>query len=341
MGRVLRQLIAGHEQRFVGLCATGEGDPSLNLIASGYKFYPLWEQLSIPRLVRQRKIPTFLAPFNTAPLRLPREVRLVVIVHDLIFMDPLPPSRSLYQNFGRMYRRLVVPSAIQKADLIITMTDYTARQVVSRFNFDKTRIRTIPASIGDEWLQNFAASSPRAPYILLVAGEAPSKNLSRAIAAFARCRSLRKDAQLEMVVGGVKEQFHARFRNEAQQLGVGGRITFLRYISEAEMRDFYRGATLFMMPSLAEGFGIPVVEAMASGAPVIASAGTCLEEVGGDAALYFDPLSVEDMAQTMCKVLDSPSLRESMAIRGRSHVKQFSEESVGTQISALWQEILG
>ena len=341
MGHYLRQLIAGRERDFLGFCATGEQDPSLNLIASGLRSYPLWEQVSIPRLVRSHEVSTFLAPYNTAPLFLPKGVKLVMIVYDLIFMDRAPLSRSLYQNVGRLYRRIVAPRAIRRADMVVTCSHYTARQLESRFALGGSRVRVLPCSIDEEWFAD-EASIPTSPhYVLVVAGEAPSKNLSRAIAAFARCRSLSKDSSLRMKVAGVKERFHSVFQSEAKSAGVSDFVTFLRYIPDVEMRQLFRRAKLFIMPSLAEGFGIPVLEAMASGVPVAASSSTCLQEVGGDAARYFDPFSVEDMAATMLDILDDSALQAKMAEQGRIQSRKFHPDVVKEQISSFWAEIEG
>jgi glycosyltransferase involved in cell wall biosynthesis len=341
MGHYLRQMIAGREREFLGFCATGEEDASLNLVASGFRSYPLWEQVSLPRLVRKHKVKAFLAPYNTAPLFLPKGVRLVQVVYDLIFMDPSPPSRSLYQNVGRLYRRLVVPRAIRRADVVVTCSHYTARQLVSRFALDASRIRVIQLSIGEEWFSAEAARAVTPHYVLAVAGEAPSKNLSRAIAAFARYRTLSQDSNLRLKVAGVKEKFHATFQAEASQLGIANFVDFLRYIPDTEMRRLFQNAKLFIMPSISEGFGIPVLEAMASGLPVAASSSTCLQEVGGEAARYFDPFSIEDMAATMQEILANPALQNKMSERGRIQSRKFHPDVVREQVSAFWAELAG
>jgi glycosyltransferase involved in cell wall biosynthesis len=341
MGRFLRLLIAGREQELLGFCATGEQDEALNLVASGHSFYPLWEQVSIPSLVRSYKIDTFLAPYNTAPLRLPKDVKLVLVVHDLIFMGDLPLSRSLYQNVGRLYRRLVVPWAIQRADVIVTVSQYTALQLRSRFALDSSRIHVIPNSIGKEWFTTETPPDSTARYVLVVAGEAPSKNLSRAIAAFARCRKLDGDFLLRLKVAGVRDKYHPLFQAEARRLGVADFVDFLAFIPDRELRLLYRQAALFLMPSLSEGFGIPVLEAMASGTPVAASSATCLQEIGGDSARYFDPYSVEEIAATMCTILDSSTIRSEMSKQGRIQSQKFHPDAVVERVRSLWLEIEG
>jgi glycosyltransferase involved in cell wall biosynthesis len=338
MGHYLRQMIGGREREFLGFCATGEEDESLNLVASGFRPYPLWEQVSVPGLVRRHEVGVFLAPYNTAPLLLPKGVKLVMIVYDLIFMDRAPLSRSLYQNVGRLYRRLVVPRAIRRADMVVTCSHYTARQLETRFSLDGSRVRVIPCTIGEEWFTD-EASIPASPHY--VAGEAPSKNLSRAIAAFARCRKLSQDSSLRLKVAGVKGRFHGLFQAEASALGVLDFVDFLSYVPDTEMRHMFQRAKLFIMPSLAEGFGIPVLEAMASGVPVAASSSTCLQEVGGEAARYFDPFSIEEMASTMHDILADSALQAKMSEQGRIQSRKFHPDVVREQISSFWAEIEG
>ncbi len=341
MGHYLRQLIAGREREFLGFCATGEGDASLNLVSSGFRSYPLWEQVSLPRLVRRHEVEVFLAPYNTAPLLLPKGVKLVMIVYDLIFMDRAPLSRSLYQNVGRLYRRFIVPRAIKRAEVVVTCSQYTARQLESRFALDRSKVRVIPCSIGEEWFNDQAPIATLPHYVLVVAGEAPSKNLSRAIAAFAHCRKFSRDSSLRLKVAGVKAKFHSFFQAEAKSAGVADFVDFLRYIPDAEMRHLFQRARLFIMPSLAEGFGIPVLEAMASGVPVAASSSTCLQEVGGEAARYFDPFSVEDMAATMHDILVDSALQSKMSEQGRIQSRKFHPNVVREQISSFWAEFEG
>lgn len=339
MGRYLRTLIAGRERELLGLCAAGETDPDLPLVAQGAHFHPLWEQHCLPRLLRQHRVDIYLAPYNTAPLRLPAGTRLVLVVHDLIFMERLPLSQSLYQNAGRVYRRLVAPRAIRRADLVVTVSQYTARQLISRFALNQDRLRILPYSIGPEWFQNPAQPRERAESILVVAGEAPSKNLHRALEAYARCASSMPERDLRLKIAGVKAAFHAAFQRHADNLGVLARVEFLPYLSDEQMHRLYREADVLLMPSLAEGFGIPVVEAMASGLPVAASNATSLPEVGGHAAQFFNPESSKEMATVLRKVLSNYELRQEMSQRGRIQARRFDLQLVRREIDLFWQEI--
>ena len=204
MGRYLRTLIAGRERKLLGFCASGETDPRLRLIARGMHAYPLWEQLSLPRLVRDNAVDVFIAPYNTAPLHLPPGTRLILIIHDLIYMEPLPRSRSTYQNAGRLYRRFVTPrraaSRRSRRHRFELHRGSTHLQVRHR----SRKHSRVPVSIAPEWFAPQAHRRERAGFILTVAGEAPSKNLSRAIEAFAQYRRAAGEGALRMKIAGVK-----------------------------------------------------------------------------------------------------------------------------------------
>ena len=129
------------------------------------------------------------------------------------------------------------------------------------------------------------------------------------------------------------------FQAEASALGVSDFVDFLHYIPDSEMRCLFQQGTLFVMPSISEGFGIPVLEAMACGLPVAASSSTCLQEVGGEAARYFDPFSIEDIAATMREILDAPALQAKMSEQGRIQSRKFHPNVVREQVRSFWTEL--
>jgi glycosyltransferase involved in cell wall biosynthesis len=157
--------------------------------------------------------------------------------------------------------------------------------------------------------------------------------------AFALCRNHIENSFLRMKVAGVKSAFHPVFAAQAQAFGVGDYVDFLPYVTDEQMRELYRGATALLMPSLAEGFGIPVLEAMASGIPVAASRAASLPEVGGEAALYFEPTSAEQMAQVLHQIIFDSRLRVRMVELGRIQAQRFHPDVVREEIQALWKDI--
>jgi glycosyltransferase involved in cell wall biosynthesis len=123
--------------------------------------------------------------------------------------------------------------------------------------------------------------------------------------------------------------------------GIAHRVTFLPFLSESELIAQYQGASALLLPSFAEGFGIPMLEAMATGTPVIASHAASLPEVGGSAARYFDPGSISEMTEALVEVLGNDALRTEMARRGRIEVQRYAPEVVAEQVISFWQEVAG
>ncbi|QOY85429.1 glycosyltransferase family 4 protein [Paludibaculum fermentans] len=342
MGRFLRTLIAGREKELIGLCAPGESDADFRLEAGGFQMYPLWEQFSLPALARKLDLQVLICPFNTAPLRLPAGLRLVLVVHDLIFLEDQERGAqdgSLYQRAGRLYRRTVVPRVIERADQIIAVSEHTAQSIQERFRIRPGRIRVIPNTLSTDWYEAPGSAAAREPYVLCVSGEAPHKNLADGIRAFARCNEIGRPGCHALKVVGVSEPFHGHYQELARQLGIGGLVEMLPRVGDEALRQLYREAAVFLFPSLSEGFGIPVLEAMASGTPVVTSQCTSLPEVCGSAALYFNPRSVEDMASALGSALTDPSLRKEMSRLGLEQARKYHPALVAGPIQEFWRDL--
>lgn len=343
MGRYLRRFIAGIGDAVVGFCADGEADPDLTLKARGFRFYPLWEQVSLPLRAAQSGIDVLIAPYNTAPLLIPCRMKLVLVVHDLIYLRSaaeLPYSRSVYQNFGRIYRRWVVPRAVRRADHIVCVSEYTRSELMRKFQVETAKLTIIPNSIDASWY-SLRRKTTGQRYVFCVSGEAPNKNLGRALQGFAEYCERFGDHDTQFRVAGVKPAHHAAFCAIANHYRMRSRVEFLDYISDEKLRELYAGAAAFLFPSTEEGFGIPVLEALAAGVPVIASQASSIPEVGGDAALYFDPVSAPDMAEQLSNVLSNPELQDSMSRRGRQNALQFHPDVVDARIRGFWNRTLG
>ena len=346
MGAYLRTLIAGREQELLGFCAAGEGDPSLRLVAGGPSFYPVWEQVLLPRMLSRAGVRTFLAPYNTAPLRMPPGIRLVLVVHDLIFLRPfhvLTPSRSLYQNLGRLYRRAVVPQAIRQADHIVCVSHATREQIVDRFGIDDARLSVVPNTLHAEWFDEPAdAGRPREPVLLCISGEAPSKNLDGAIRALALLEQQGGlPEELRIFIAGVPAGRHGVMERRGRQLGLRRKIVWLPFLPEAELREQMRRARVTLVPSLEEGFGRPLLEAMACCTPVIASAIPALKEVGGASPQYFNPTDPYSLVHSLVEVVSDPAKRAEMSATGRVQALRYHPNAVRSAVAALWLRLEG
>jgi glycosyltransferase involved in cell wall biosynthesis len=297
------------------------------------KWFPLWEQFGLPRDARRAQADYLLCPYNTGPLLL-SSPPVIVVIHDLIFLDDeLSGSPSKVQILGRQYRKAVARRIAEKSCHVITCSQFSKREIVREFGLSADKITVIPNIVAEEWFQHKPDPDLEQPYILAVAGEGPSKNAARLLEAMAILHTQKPALSLQLA--GVKPQFHENFATRARELGIGDRVHFVPYLGDAELRALYRRASAFVCPSLAEGFGIPLLEAMAAGIPISSSHATSLPEVGGDCAVYFDPYDPEAMAAAIEASLDRPE-RVERAAAGRERARRFTLRAIQPQLLAFW-----
>ncbi len=341
MGRFARQLVEPVGASVLGLAPSGVSADEWPCVSGGHGFFPWWEQVELPRLCREQKLDYLLCPYNTGPLRSTGSTRVIAVVHDLIYMKPwhvLPPARSLYQTVGRVYRRQVVPRLVRRADAVLTISRFTQRELMERFGLREADVPVIPCMISDDWFAQPVSRAARQPYLFTVAGEVPSKNVDRLLQAFAAARpALGDDARLR--IAGIKSDHHAHFLGRADALGLAGVVELLGYVSREELREQYRQARAFIFASLFEGFGIPLLEAMASGTPVACSNTTSMPEIVGECGLQFDPYSVEDMAEQIRRVWDDSTRFDVAVGAGMDRARTFSASAVRPSIQDFWARL--
>lgn len=344
MGLYAKTLIDPLADQVIALLPQNYPETSYRSVRLGQGFFPYWEQVVLPKLCRRESVERLICPYNTAPINLSRQTQLVLIVHDLIYLQPwsrLPPSVSLYQTLGRMYRKMVVPSAIRRADQLLTVSEYTRQQIVETFRIPSKDVCVIPNSIDDEWfVSEPLCRSLRKPYLLAVGGEAPSKNIPRLICAFSNFRaSLPKaDREIDLRVVGVSVKHHAFFMKIARASGIGEAVQFDCFLDAPSLRQLYREAWLFTMPSLYEGFGRPVLEAMASGTPVACSNTTSLPEVVGSAGWFFDPRNTEEMAETFMQAWFDTKKLDVRAKQGLARAHSYRRSAVSQEVNLFWKQ---
>ncbi len=342
MGRYAYHLIEPVKNRVDGLVPKGVASNKINIVPKGWSFFPWWEQKLLPELVEMNGYDVLVCPYNTGPIRKLKNAKLVLVIHDLIFLrswQELPPSVSVYQTLGRIYRRWNVSRVIRNADVLLTVSEYTKHEVIKAFGISEDLIKVIPNSISKSWLSDsFLPIEKREPYLFSVAGNAPSKNVERLLQAFALAKKTLPE-NVRLKIAGINKPFHAVFYKIAEKEGVHNYVDFLGFVSEAELRTLYKNSRCFIFASLFEGFGIPLIEAMASGVPVASSNSTSLPEVVGDAALLFDPLELHEISAAIIKIMQDENLSEKMIIKGRERVEKFTDDIVSQQFIKLWEQI--
>ncbi|MBA3328126.1 MAG: glycosyltransferase family 4 protein [Solirubrobacterales bacterium] len=283
----------------------------------------LFEQAGLPWLLRRERADLIHAPNCFLPLV--RPCPGVVTVHDLAF-EVFPQDFS--RRTGWKYRTFT-PRAARSAERVICVSGHTARDVVRRYGVDEAKIRVIPNA--PSLMDGDAPLPDDRPYLLAIGDLRPKKNLRRLAEAYARLRA--EGLEHRLVLAGADAGEGGALR-DAPGVQVTG------YLRDAELDALLRGADALVHPSLYEGFGLVLVEAMARGVPVLAARATALPETGGDAAEYFDPLDVTDMAAAIRRVLDDPGRRAELVRRGHERAAALSWEATAALTVAVYEELL-
>jgi glycosyltransferase involved in cell wall biosynthesis len=309
-GRYARDLLAALERR---------DDLDLVPLAGGGRAPEVvWEQLRLPRLLARERAAVVHSPNCFLPLR--RPCPGVVTIHDLAWeAHPDDFARTTAWKY-----RTLVPRAARAAERVICVSEFTRDDVVRRYGVDESRVRVIGEApslpVGD-------LEPPPGPYLLAVGDLRRKKNLPRLTEAFAALRA--EGLPHRLVLAGLDAGEAARLRDAPG-------VELTGYLSDERLDALMRGADLLVHPSLYEGYGLVIVEAMARGIPVAAARATALPETGGDAALYFDPLDAADMAATIRRALADDSL----PARGRAQAASLSWDGVADQTAAVYRELL-
>ena len=254
-----------------------------------------------------RHYTNFLAPFS-------EDKPYVVTVHDM----GLEVLRDAHPLAKRLYTRRLIPHTARKARLIITNSEYSKWQIVRFLGIPEDRIRVTPLAASPAFKP--VPSQPANPYFLYVGNLEPRKNLERLIEAFARMPG----NDYHLVIAGNRWYHGDAAEAKARALGLDGRVKFLGYVPRAELPGLFSGATAFVYPSLLEGFGLPILEAMACGTPVITSNNSSMKEIANDAAVLIDPRDLRGMTEALVRVGEDQSLRQDLSKRGSVRAAEFS-----------------
>ncbi|MGZ3581754.1 MAG: glycosyltransferase family 4 protein [Ktedonobacterales bacterium] len=288
----------------------------------------LWHRLRLPIPVElfTGPVDVFHGPDFVLPPVL--RARSVVTIYDLAFLtnpECAIPSLAAYLS-------IVVPRAAHTADRIIAISQATANDLTERLAIPPEKIAIAYPGLDPRFTPDrdeAALEALRAKYgierpsILAVSTIEPRKNYERLIAAFAQAMH-EPDGPKMLVIAGRKGWLYDGVFETVEKLQLGERVKFLDYVSDAELPLLYKAADVLAMPSISEGFGIPVAEAMASGTPVVCSTGGSLPEIAGDAALTVDPYDVDGLAAALVRLTRDAALRDTLVTRGLERVKAFS-----------------
>jgi glycosyltransferase involved in cell wall biosynthesis len=333
-GLQLRNLLGRHIESFAGFATPAPNQSGLRLIQEGASRHRIWQQVSLPNSLRRHKIDVFLAPENTAPFFLPSSVRLILVLHDTIPLQGFR-QRDLKPRLMDTYLRRQIPASVSRAEVILTVSEYSRLEILRVF--PDANVRVIPCTIPETWFDP-APIETRGDFLLMVTSSAPHKNAAGAIDGYAQYAHGAGNWPAPLKIVGLSREVEL-YRPLLQELGIADLVSFMPFLAEAELRNLYRTARAVLVPSFVEGFGIPLLEGMATGTPVLTSNVTSLPEVGGAAPFYFDPHRPAEIGSAIAKVMTDSSLQQSMATLGLERAQDFHPSVISKLVDNFWHEV--
>ncbi|HVS92105.1 MAG TPA: glycosyltransferase family 1 protein [Mucilaginibacter sp.] len=284
----------------------------LDIVIVGKNRGVLWEQFDLPRYLRSVGNPLLLNLCNAAPMTYTNQV---VTVHDVAFMV----NPSWFSKKFVWFYKFLIPWVARKAKLVFTVSNFSRQEIVKYFGIDAQKIKVIYNSVNHlpQLPNNF---NKYGRYLLIVSSIDKRKNIERLIRAF----FLVKDENIKLLVAGDTSSIFNN--NELKKNYTNEKILFLGRVSDESLCNLYSNAISFVYPSLYEGFGIPPLEAISCNCPIIVSNIESLREVYGDAALFADPYSEEDIAQKITLLINDQLLRNDLIEKGKKIVNKYSWE---------------
>ncbi|HMB66285.1 MAG TPA: glycosyltransferase family 1 protein [Patescibacteria group bacterium] len=321
-------------------------------VKTNIRWYSLAEQILLPFYIKKEKLDLMHFPHFNVPLLTP--VKFVVTIHDLI-LTKFPTIRAstlspwLYKIKNFFYK-VVIKTAVKRAKRIIAVSEFTKKDIAKQFRVKPDKIRVTYEGVADlakggnsssvsglndtDTLLSYNIDSD---FLLYVGNAYPHKNLEGLVEAFADfCRN---NYGIILVLVGKEDYFYQRLKETIQKKYSDPRIIFPGYIPDEKLEILYQRAMAYIFPSFYEGFGLPPLEAMAKGCPVLSSNRSSMPEILEEAALYFDPADKEDIVAKIKRVVQDPALRKELADKGEKQAAQYSWQRCAEQTLEIYKNV--
>lgn len=330
---------------FTGKSQIGNLDwdyPNVHLVVSSIKGGEnlrnhWWEQLKLPRLAKQYKIDILHSPANMAPLFYNKPS--IVHIHDLCFVV----NPQWYSYLFHSVYNFVIPRLARKATRVITNSNNSRNDLLQFCNIGAEKVSLIYWAVDEsftpdpEQISSDEVDIPSEGYILYVGSLEPRKNISTLIEAFEHLRAQYPDLKTKLILIGGESPLFADVRLKIKKYQKD--VIFKGFVNDIALREYYRRATVVAYPSLYEGFGLPPLEAMASGTAVVTSITSSIPEVVGDAALMVSPYDSHQLSEALSRVILDSGLRDYLSKAGLAQVKMFNWTRVARNVIAVYYEI--
>jgi glycosyltransferase involved in cell wall biosynthesis len=305
-----------------------EDSKNVHIIEIGGNIYPIWEQITLPKVVNELKLDMLHCTSNTAPIWC--SVPLILTLHDIIFMEPRDKSnKSLYQNMGWLYRRLVVPRILKKCEYIITVSDFELNNITTKLGIARERMVMIYNGY-NEWFKplkdlkmKYRKYINESGYFFFLGNTDPKKNTERTLIAYSKYLEVSKVKRPLLMADLDKSYLNDIIaRNHIEN--IISNIHMPGYIVNSDLPYIYNNAFAFLYTSLRESFGIPLLEAMACGTPVITSNTSSMPEIGGRNAILINPENPDEITQMMIKLEEDREFYDQQKNLGIKRAQLFS-----------------
>ena len=289
----------------------------LGVIPIGPSTSHFWEQVSLPRYLKRIGSPLLVNLCNTAPLYYSNKV---ITIHDIAY-KLFPDNFSL---LFRTYYNFLIPRILQSSRKIITVSHFSKQEILKHYKVEENKVDVIYNAVSNKFIPSKKENYEK--YILGVSSLSKHKNFDMLIKAFNKI----KDKNLKLYIVGEENRNLNNILTKGHELN--SNLIFKGRVNDQELVELYSNAICFVFPSLYEGFGIPPLEAMACGCPIAVSNVTSLPEICKDAALYFNPLDMEEIAEKMLKVVQSNDIKKTLIHKGFNQVKNYSWEKSANKL---------
>ena len=303
--------------------------------------YIFWEQVALPRALKRIKPDVVHCTSNTAPLFL--NFPLIVTLHDIIFLEKKKGgNQSLYQKMGRIYRRFVVPHIIPQSELIITVSDYEREHILQTLKLEAQKIKTVynglspvfnPNKKDEQIVRKYISKSP---YLFFLGNTDPKKNTSSTLKAYSIYLQ-QSEQKYPLLIADFEEKLIDAILESENIKEIKPYLFYPGYIPNADLPYIYGSAFAFLYPSLRESFGLPILEAMASGTPVVTSNTSAIPEIAGDGAILVNPTNANEIATALLRLEKDADFMKSQIEYGLKRTESFSWEATAKKLLKTYQ----
>lgn len=320
-----------------------EETPNFHIIELKCPSYPLWEQVALPIAAKKHKVDILHCTSNTAPIWC--GTPLMLTLHDIIFLEPRDKNnKSLYQNMGWLYRRIVVPKILNKCKRIITVSNFELNNIISKLNIPKQQMAMVYNGYND-WFRPLENAEhvtskyiDKTGYFFFLGNTDPKKNTERTLIAYSKYLKM-SNVKRKLLIADLKLQHLEEIISRKGLEDIKDNVVLTGYVVNSDLPYIYNGAFTFLYTSLRESFGIPLLEGMACGTPVITSNTSSMPEIGGKDAALINPESCDEIAAMMLKIENNSDFRNEVINNGLERAKLFSWKNTATNLLKLYEEV--